>query len=231
MEYIRQASQRGKADFGWLNSHHSFSFGHYYDPAHMGFSVLRVINDDIVKPGYGFETHGHRDMEIISYVISGELEHKDSQGNQSVIPAGDIQRMSAGSGILHSEFNPSDQNPVNFLQIWIQPSVEGIPPSYAQKQIMQNEAVTPIVSPSGSDTAISVNQDMVLYRVVLEDGESARLPVGQRAGYLHVIKGQAQVGSHIFAPGDGYGITEQDAIEVIANGTTEALWFDLPPTA
>ena len=231
MEYIRYASQRGKADFGWLNSHHSFSFGRYYDPAHMGFSVLRVINDDIVKPGYGFETHGHRDMEIISYVISGELEHKDSQGNQSVIPAGDIQRMSAGSGILHSEFNPSDKNPVNFLQIWIQPASEGIEPSYAQKQIVQCDAVTPIVSPNGSDTAISVNQDMILYRVILEAGETARLPVGARAGYLHLVKGTASVGSYDFGPGDGYGVTEQDAVTITAKSKTEALWFDLPLNA
>ncbi len=150
MKYFRKATERGTVDLGWLKSQHSFSFGHYYDPAHMGISALRVINEDRVQPGQGFDTHGHRDMEIISYVVSGALKHKDSQGNEYLVPAGEVQRMSAGSGIMHSEYNASDSEPVHFLQIWIQPKFRGITPSYEQMQVHQHGAMTPLGRRPGS---------------------------------------------------------------------------------
>ena len=229
MEYVRRSESRGKVEIDWLKSRHSFSFGHYYDPVHTGFSVLRVINDDIVKPGYGFDTHGHRDMEIITYIIEGELEHKDSQGNQAIIPVGDIQRMSAGKGILHSEFNPSDAVPTHLLQIWIMPKEQGIRPSYAQKTIAQIDKLSPIVTPEGSDTAISINQDVILYKMVLEAGDEITIPVEGRSGYLHLIKGQLSANEHAFSDGDGYGVYQVDEVTFKATDKVEALWFDLPP--
>ncbi|MBD3584427.1 pirin family protein [Salinimonas sp. HHU 13199] len=229
MEYIRRAESRGNVEIDWLKSRHSFSFGHYYDPAHTGFSVLRVINDDVVKPGYGFDTHGHRDMEIITYIIDGELEHKDSQGNQAIIPVGDIQRMSAGKGILHSEFNPSDTVPTHLLQIWIMPQHHGIRPSYAQKTITQEGKLSPIVTPEGSDTAISINQDVTLYKMVLDDKEDVTISTKGRSGYLHVIKGQLATAEHTFSDGDGYGVYQVDDVTFTASERVEALWFDLPP--
>lgn len=229
MEYVRPSESRGNVEIDWLKSRHSFSFGHYYDPAHTGFSVLRVINDDIVKPGYGFDTHGHRDMEIITYIIEGELEHKDSQGNKAIIPVGDIQRMSAGKGILHSEFNPSDTVPTHLLQIWIMPKEQGIRPSYAQKSIVQTDKLSPIVTPGGSDTAISINQDVTLYKMVLEAGDEITIPVEGRSGYLHLIKGQLSGNERAFSDGDGYGVYQVDEVTFKATDKVEALWFDLPP--
>ncbi|KZZ46584.1 pirin, partial [Thalassolituus sp. HI0120] len=162
-------------NFGWLNSQHSFSFGHYYDPKHMGFSALRVINDDSVAPGAGFDTHGHRDMEIISYVLEGAIEHKDSMGHSYIVPAGDVQRMSAGTGVTHSEFNHSKQHNLRFLQIWIQPNKLGITPGYQQQKIEQRGKLTPLVTPDGSDGSLSIQQDVSLYRVALNRGESLQL--------------------------------------------------------
>ncbi|WP_018981811.1 pirin family protein [Salinimonas chungwhensis] len=228
MEYIRRADERGQVEIDWLQSRHSFSFGHYYDPEHMGFSVLRVINEDVVKPGYGFDTHGHRDMEIITYIIDGELEHKDSQGNQAIIPVGDIQRMSAGKGILHSEFNPSSTTPTHLLQIWIQPQKHGISPSYAQKTIIPNGPLTPIVTPQGSDTAISINQDVSIYKLKLQKDEEITFSAEGRSGYLHMIKGQLNGTDKYFAAGDGYGIQNEKNVMLRAGEDTEALWFDLP---
>lgn len=232
MIYYRPATERGTADFGWLQSRHSFSFGRYYDPKHNGFSVLRVINDDRVKPAYGFDTHGHKDMEIISYVVSGALKHKDSAGNEAVIPAGDIQRMSAGTGIMHSEFNASDSDDVHFLQIWVMPHQTGITPSYAQKTIHQEQALTPIVTPTGSDTAISVNQDLILSRLVLQKGEQLQLPLGQRAGYLQVVRGHAitpqLAETGMLAAGDGVGLIDEPDLQLTAGEAFEALWFDMP---
>lgn len=228
MEYIRRADERGQVEIDWLQSRHSFSFGHYYDPEHMGFSVLRVINEDVVKPGYGFDTHGHRDMEIITYIIDGELEHKDSQGNQAIIPVGDIQRMSAGKGILHSEFNPSSTTPTHLLQIWIQPQKHGISPSYAQKTIIPNGPLTPIVTPQGSDTAISINQDVSIYKLKLQKDEEITFSAEGRSGYLHMIKGQLTGADKYFAAGDGYGIQNEKNVMLRAGEDTEALWFDLP---
>ncbi|MDF2180114.1 pirin family protein [Aliiglaciecola sp. CAU 1673] len=229
MDYIRPAVNRGRANFGWLDSRHTFSFGHYYDPKHMGLSALRVINDDQVRGGAGFDTHGHRDMEIISYVLEGALEHKDSTGNQFTIPAGDVQLMSAGSGIMHSEFNASKTDPVHFLQIWIQPNVRGTEPGYQQARIEQKGPLTPLVTPDGRDGTLSMHQDASLSRLILEANEQLTLEVGERSGYLHIISGQAKVQAQTFAAGDGIGITKSRQISLQA-GTDglHALWFDLP---
>ena len=162
MLYIRRSESRGNVDFGWLRSRHSFSFGHYYDPKHMGFSVLRVINDDQVVAGAGFDTHGHRDMEIISYVSEGAMEHRDSEGNQYRIPAGEVQRMTAGSGITHSEYNASKTDQLKFIQIWIEPSQQGLHPDYEQAQITQAEQLTALVTPTGSGQSLRINQDASL---------------------------------------------------------------------
>ena len=228
MFYYRAADARGKANFGWLNSQHTFSFGNYYDADHMGISVLRVINDDIVAPGAGFDNHGHRDMEIISYILEGSIEHKDSMGNQFVVPAGDVQRMSAGTGVMHSEFNASKTEPLKFLQIWISPNVKGVKPSYEQMPIVQSLTMTPLVTPDGRNGSLSIHQDANLSRLQLKAGESYDLVAQKRVGYLHVIEGgSVNVGKGLKA-GDGLGIIK-DQLSVIAgdNGLV-ALWFDLP---
>ncbi len=229
MDYIRRATDRGRVNMGWLDSQHSFSFGHYYDPQHMGFSVLRVINDDIVRPGFGFDEHGHRDMEIISYVVSGALAHKDSAGNDFVVPAGDIQRMSAGRGIRHSEYNPSSSEPVNFLQIWIVPEKSGITPSYEQKTVRADSAVTPLVNKQGAGGALSINQDVAMFKLNLTKGQQHILSTDERWGYLHVVKGAISVGNETFGPGDACGLKGDRSVQVISSEDTEALWFDLPP--
>lgn len=230
MAYIRKAETRGEANFGWLQSKHSFSFGDYYDADHMGVSVLRVINDDLVMPGKGFRTHGHRDMEIISYVTEGALKHKDSTGNEYIVSAGDVQRMSAGRGVMHSEFNASDTEPVKFLQIWIQPNVLGIEPSYEQKNISQHGPLTPLVNPQGNAGALSINQDASLSRLKLEAGEHFMLTTAERIGYLHLIKGTLTTGEHQFAAGDGFSLEPGEQRDVRADAAMEALWFDLPVT-
>lgn len=229
MDYIRRASERGQVDLGWLHSQHSFSFGHYYDAAHMGFSVLRVINDDIVQPGYGFGEHGHRDMEIISYVVSGRLAHKDSAGNAHELPVGDIQRMSAGKGIRHSEFNASDVETVNFLQIWIKPVSLGGAPSYEQKTIPSAQQLTPLVTQNGGGGTLSINQDVIMSRLTLRENETFDISTNQRWGYLHLIKGQLTVNDKTFDAGDAFGLKQERAVQVLAKGDVEALWFDLPP--
>lgn len=228
MDYIRRASERGRVNIGWLDSQHSFSFGHYYHPEHMGFSVLRVINDDVVKPGFGFDEHGHRDMEIISYVVSGSLAHKDSTGNDYIVPAGDIQRMSAGTGIRHSEFNPSKTEPVNFLQIWVIPEKTGITPSYEQKTIAVTSTLTPLINPTGSQGALSINQNVALYKLVLKKGESYTFTTDQRWGYLHLIHGLAEAEGISFNAGDAFGLKQHRNVTITAKSETEALWFDLP---
>ncbi len=228
MRYIRKASERGHANFGWLDSHHTFSFGRYYDPEHMGISVLRVINDDRVAPGRGFETHGHKDMEILSYVVSGKLAHKDSTGTSDVIPAGDIQRMTAGRGIMHSEFNGSDKDEVHFLQIWIQPSESGLSPGYEQKTIPQNGPLTALVTPDGQKGTVKVHQDMSLYRLRLQAGEFFNAGTRKRLGYLHLINGNITVDDDNYETGDGIGLYQDDELSIRANKDTEALWFDLP---
>ena len=228
MKYIRKAEDRGVANFGWLQSKHSFSFGNYYDPKHMGISVLRVINDDMVMPGQGFGEHGHRDMEIISYVIEGALKHEDSTGNSYLVPAGDVQRMSAGRGVTHSEFNALETQKVKFLQIWIQPNVKGIKPSYQQKNIPQVGSLTTLVSPNGDNGALSINQDASISRLVLNKDECISLHTEKRIGYLHIIKGKMSVDKQPFKEGDAFAVDPAHTINVMAETVLEALWFDLP---
>ncbi|MEM9772164.1 MAG: pirin family protein [Cyanobacteria bacterium P01_D01_bin.73] len=196
MIQVRKGSDRGSANFGWLQSRHSFSFGHYYDPAHMGYGSLRVINEDRVQGGAGFDTHGHRDMEIITYVLSGSLEHKDTLGNGSILHPGDVQRMSAGTGILHSEFNADADNPVHFLQIWIQPNQRSLPPSYEEQHFPPSERqgklrlIASENGANGSDSSITVHQDMRLYAGLLDANEQVNHTVAPtRQVWLQVAKG------------------------------------------
>ncbi|MEE4245761.1 MAG: pirin family protein [Kangiellaceae bacterium] len=227
--YLRLGQQRGRANFGWLNSYHSFSFGQYYDPKHMGFSHLRVINDDTVAGGAGFPTHPHRDMEIISYVLEGAIEHKDTMGNSFVVPAGEVQRMSAGTGVAHSEFNHSATDNLRFLQIWIMPDQMGIEPSYEQANIQQTSALTPLVTPDGRDGSLSLNQDAAISRLRLEPGESFELDRGDRLGYLHMINGQLSSNDLLLNQGDALGLLVDKKLQVTAQDqAVEALWFDLP---
>lgn len=233
MFYYRAAESRGKANFGWLNSQHTFSFGEYYDGDHMGISTLRVINDDVVAPGAGFGNHGHRDMEIISYILEGSIEHKDSMGNQFTVPAGEVQRMSAGTGIMHSEFNASKTEQLKFLQIWITPNVTGIKPSYEQMPIVQSSTMTALVTPDGRDGSLSMHQDASIHRLKLKAGESYDLITpteneAERIGYLHVIEGNSvNVGQGLKA-GDGLGIIKDQLSITAGNDGLVALWFDLP---
>ena len=228
---IRNANERGKADFGWLKSQHSFSFGNYYDPKHMSFGPLRVINQDRVSPGAGFDTHGHRDMEILSYVIEGALEHKDNTGTGSVILPGDIQRMSAGSGILHSEFNHSKRESVHFLQIWIVPSEKGIDPGYEQKhfgkQDLRNQ-ITLIAGPKGGASAVKIHQDASLYLGVLEPSQVRNVEIAPNRGlWVQTIKGSISLNGEILKAGDGAAIERESKITVTALENAEFLLFDL----
>ncbi|GAA6169652.1 pirin family protein [Sessilibacter corallicola] len=227
MRYYRRAKNRGTEQLSWLTSKHTFSFGSYYDPNHMGISALRVINDDLVSPGAGFDTHGHRDMEIISYVLEGSIEHRDSLGNRFIIPAGEVQRMSAGTGITHSEFNHSGNESLRFLQIWIQPNVAGSQPSYEQKSIQQSDVLTPLVTPDGRDGSLSMQQDASIYRLQLAPGETFSLAKSNRPGYLHILNGSGEIGQCTLSEGDGLGILDE-AITIKANQPLSALWFDLP---
>jgi redox-sensitive bicupin YhaK (pirin superfamily) len=228
MFYYRAADARGKANFSWLNSQHTFSFGNYYDPDHMGISVLRVINDDIVAPGAGFGEHGHRDMEIISYILEGSIEHTDSMGNKFVVPAGDVQRMSAGTGVMHSEFNASATEPLKFLQIWISPNVRGIEPSYEQMAVVQSSTMTPLVTPTGRDGSLSIHQDASLFRLQLQAGERYDLAAQKHVGYLQVISGGALGHEYALTPGDGLGIMKDQLLISAGSEGLVALWFELP---
>jgi len=229
---LRPARERGHANHGWLDSYHSFSFADYHDPAHMGFGPLRVINEDRVAPGRGFGTHGHRDMEILSYVLDGQLQHKDNMGNGSVIEPGDVQRMSAGRGVLHSEFNPSRDQPVHFLQIWILPAKSGIDPGYEQKRVEAADKrgkLRAIASPDGSDGAVTLHQDATVYATMLDGAESARhaLAPGRRA-YVHVARGSIRVNGQALAAGDAAKLEREPEV-VLDNGRgAEVLLFDLP---
>ena len=229
---IRPANERGKANFGWLDSKHTFSFGSYHDPKHMGFSNLRVINEDKVSPNQGFGTHSHQNMEIISYVLSGELEHKDSIGNGSVIRPGDVQRMSAGSGIAHSEFNGSDRDLVHFLQIWIVPDTTGIQPSYEQKHFPVSEKqgkLKLVASRDGRDGSVTIHQDANLYVAVLDNGDRTTHHTAlERSIWIQVAKGAIQVNGNALNTGDGAAITQETALELVATtDNTEILLFDL----
>lgn len=228
---VRNAAERGHANFDWLNSYHTFSFGEYYDPQHMGISNLRVINDDTVAPNGGFATHGHRDMEIISYVLSGALEHKDNMGNGSTIRPGDVQRMSAGTGVLHSEYNPSPEQPVHFLQIWLQPNRLGVKPDYAQKHFAENERrgqLRLLVSPDGRDGSIATHQDALLYGTLLESGEAVKhlLEPGRKA-YIQVARGEVSINGQPLSAGDGAKIENETEIRIEGMENAEVLLFDL----
>ena len=229
---LRPAAERGHASHGWLDSFHSFSFADYHHPAHMGFGPLRVINEDRVAPGKGFGTHGHRDMEIISYVLDGRLEHKDSLGNGSAIVRGDVQRMSAGTGVLHSEFNPSTDSPVHFLQIWIEPARRGVAPSYEQVRIdaaAKRGRLALIASPDGAEGSVRIHQDARTYAGLFDGEESATLAIalGRRA-YVHVARGTVRVNGTSLGAGDALKLTGEDALRVDAGRGAEVLVFDLP---
>jgi redox-sensitive bicupin YhaK (pirin superfamily) len=229
---IRKADERGIANFGWLDSRHSFSFGSYYDPRHTGFGPLLVINDDHVQPARGFGTHGHRDMEIISYVLDGELAHKDSMGNGSVLRYGDVQRMSAGTGVMHSEFNNSPNQQVHFLQIWIEPSVQGIPPGYEEKHFdtdAKRGHLRLVASPDGAEGSVTIHQDARMYASLLNGDESVShtLATGRRA-YLHLIRGTLEVNGTRLQSGDAAKIEGETLVEVGKAEAAEFLLFDLP---
>jgi hypothetical protein len=229
---IRKSEERGRAHHGWLQSQHSFSFADYYDPRHTGFGPLLVINEDRVAPGAGFGTHGHRDMEIISYVLDGALEHKDSMGTGSVLHYGDVQRMSAGSGVRHSEFNGSQTEPVHFLQIWIQPNAKGIAPSYEEKHFPVEEKqgrLRLIASGDGREGSVLIHQDASLYAAILNGGEQIEhaLQAG-RLGYVHVIRGRVEVNGVALQGGDALKIGAEDKVSFANAEAAELLLFDLP---
>ena len=235
MFQLRPNTTRGHANFGWLDSKHSFSFGSYHDPNHMGFRNLRVINEDIVQPAMGFGTHGHRDMEIISYVISGGLEHKDSMNNGSVLTRGDVQRMSAGTGVHHSEFNSSKKEPVYFLQIWILPSQKGLTPEYEERNFagQKHNQLCLLVSEDAADSSLRINSPIRLYASELDSDKSLEYNFAKdRHGWIQVIKGSLVVGddnlSHTLKAGDGLGISQVKNLVLKAETDCEFLLFDLP---
>src|SRR5689334_1637469 len=227
----RPSDTRGREQLDWLDSRHSFSFGHYYDPKHMGFRSLRVINEDRVAPGGGFPTHGHRDMEIISYVVEGGLAHRDSTGGEGVVNRGDVQVMSAGTGVRHSEFNASNEEPVRFLQIWIIPERQGLPAGYNQIHVSDEEkrnTLRQIVGPEAKDGVLGINQDARIYASVLDAGKSVarRLPAG-RGAWVQVIDGAVEVNGTTLNSGDGLAIEKTDNVAVTALKASEFLLFDL----
>lgn len=229
---IRPAAKRGAANFGWLDSRHSFSFGNYYDPNHMGFATLRVINEDKVQPGKGFGTHGHRDMEIISYVLDGALEHKDSIGNGSIIRPGDVQRMTAGTGILHSEFNGSQEEPVHFLQIWILPETTGLEPGYEQIHVPPQEQqgqLQLLGSRDGRGGSVTIHQDVDLYVTSLSTGEAVHYPLHpQRRAWVQVARGAITLNGQALTAGDGAAIEAETQLHLTgASDSAEVLLFDL----
>ncbi|MBB1322202.1 pirin family protein [Shewanella vesiculosa] len=228
---LRLASERGKANFGWLDSKHSFSFGSYYDPEHMGFSALRVINDDSVTPGAGFATHGHRDMEIISYVLEGSIAHKDSEGNVEVLPAGEFQLMSAGSGISHSEYNASKTESLKFLQIWIQPNTLGNTPGYQQKNFGQAVGLTTIATPTGDKGTLQIKQNATLSQLILAPNSEItyQVTVGRKV-YVHQVAGQLSIDEQNLSAGDGAKLTDITTVTLVNPADTQstALIFDLP---
>ncbi len=228
---IRKSQDRGYADHGWLKSFHSFSFANYYDPQHMGFGNLRVINEDRIAPGTGFGTHGHRDMEIISYVLSGELAHKDTLGNVKAIPPGDVQRMSAGTGVQHSEFNHAPQQTTHFLQIWIEPNVRGIAPGYEQKTFVQADKrgqLRLVAAPQGEQGAVTVHADARLHAGLFDGDERATLSLGKgRLGYVHLVRGTLKVNGHALAAGDAAMLRDETQLELTGGKDAEVLVFDL----
>lgn len=228
---LRKSQDRGHADHGWLNSYHSFSFAGYYDPRHMGWGNLRVINEDRIAPGTGFGTHGHRDMEIISYVLSGELAHQDSMGNVKGIPPGDVQRMSAGTGVMHSEFNHAQGQTTHFLQIWIEPNVRGIAPSYEQKRFTDAEKrgqLRRVASPDGAEGAVTIHADATLYAGLFDGAESATLALSpQRKAYVHLIRGALEVNGQHLSGGDAALLDDESSVTLSGGRDAEVLVFDL----
>jgi redox-sensitive bicupin YhaK (pirin superfamily) len=229
---IRKAADRGHANHGWLDTYHSFSFAGYHDPAHMGFGPLRVINDDKVIPGAGFGTHSHRDMEIITYILDGALEHKDSMGNGSIIRRGDVQRMSAGRGVQHSEFNPSQDAGVHLLQIWIEPDVRGIPPGYEEKKFDDDSKrgrLRLIASPDSAEGSVKIHQDARVYAAMLDGGDRVVHPLATgRSAYVHVARGTVTVNGNVLDAGDA--LKAERVAEIVLEGAkgAEVLLFDLP---
>jgi redox-sensitive bicupin YhaK (pirin superfamily) len=228
---FRKASERGHADHGWLDSYHTFSFADYYDPKHMGFGPLRVINDDTVAGGGGFPPHPHRDMEIISYVIEGALTHRDNMGNGSTMRPGDVQRMSAGRGVVHSEFNASKTEPVHFLQIWILPERAGLSAGYEQKFFAEDEKrgkLRLIAAPTAEDGAVVVRQDVRLFATLLAEGAAVKHTIAdQRKGWVHVVKGEAVLNGHVLGAGDGAAVEGTQELTLSSPTSGEILLFDM----
>jgi quercetin 2,3-dioxygenase len=227
----RPAGERGQTKLDWLDGRHTFSFNRYYDPRYTGFSDLLVINEDVVAPAKGFGTHSHRDMEIITYVIAGELQHRDSMGNSSVIRPGEVQRMSAGTGVSHSEFNPSPERPTHLLQIWITPEREGISPDYEQREFSEEERrghLRLIASRSGSDGSVMIHQDAAVYSALLEAGEELTFSIRRgRHVWIQVVRGAVTVNGETLATSDGAAISDEEQIRIIAREPSEILLFDL----
>ena len=232
---LRKSAERGYADHGWLKSFHSFSFANYFDPAHMGFGNLRVINEDRIDPGTGFGTHGHRDMEIISYVLSGNLAHQDSMGNVKGIPPGDVQRMSAGSGVRHSEFNHAQGEQTHFLQIWIEPNVTGIDPGYEQKTVPVSAkrgqlalVAAPPADPMAADHTVQIHADARMYAGLLDGAESAQLPLApNRKAYVFLVRGSLQVNGQSLKAGDAAMLQAEQSLALTQGDNAEVLVFDL----
>jgi len=232
MQAIRRSSERGHVQLDWLDSKHTFSFGHYHDPRFMGFSTLRVINEDVIVPGGGFPTHGHQDMEIITYMISGTLEHQDSMGNKELIRPGELQRMSAGTGVRHSEYNASQSEPAHLLQIWIEPGAKSIAPGYEQKLV--REWVQPgklglIVAPEGQGGALTMHTDARLYAGLLDpEGALEHKIPGGRSVWLHLVRGRIEVSGSVLETGDALAVREEALLSITAQEASEFLLFDLP---
>jgi quercetin 2,3-dioxygenase len=228
---LRKSQDRGYADHGWLKSYHSFSFAGYHDAAHMGWGNLRVINEDRIAPGTGFGTHGHKDMEIISYVLSGSIGHKDNVGNAASIPPGDVQRMSAGKGILHSEFNHAPQDETHFFQIWIEPNELGIAPSYEQKTVPTADklgALKLIAAPAGEDASIALHADARIYAGLFDDNQQATLTLDpNRKAYVHLVRGSLQVNGQVLHGGDAAKLQGESELKINAGQSAEVLVFDL----
>jgi quercetin 2,3-dioxygenase len=228
---IRKADERGHFDFGWLNTYHTFSFGEYYDPRNMGFRSLRVINEDYVHPGRGFPTHGHRDMEIITYVLEGGLAHKDSMGNGSIIRPGDVQRMSAGTGVRHSEANPSQDEPVHLLQIWIEPDKTGIEPGYEEKKFDDEEKrgqLRLVASSDGRDGSVRIHQDASLHVSILESAQEVTYELKpERHAWVQIARGSIELNGHALKQGDGASISEEKELKITGREPAEFLLFDL----
>ncbi|MDO6785072.1 pirin family protein [Neptunomonas phycophila] len=228
---VLKSDERGQADFGWLNSRHTFSFGSYYNPEQMGLSHLRVINDDHVKPGYGFDTHGHQDMEIISYVLEGRIKHKDTLGHTEYLSAGEVQVMSAGTGIKHSEYNASASEALHFLQIWVIPRQSSLTPSYQQKDFSAFNGLSLLVSPDGRNGSLSISQDVEIYRLQATDAPIEKVLDTATIGYIHVATGDVLINGERYSAGDGITLTDENKVHMQASDNSEALLFILPTTA